>query len=237
MQDINVYNSTALTNANNIKNAFDNYVTGYFTSVEVDSTTSNDSVYVNFYIEGKETPGFQLRIMTNTSLYDADNRVRVGIGNSWWWCNQSSSNPYQIRVYGVCATDNGVSIYFSGANDAYVCTLTICKAENDDVLLFFVGSNGGLYSMNAGSTTISSQYVYVYRLLDDTYTASLVNVQTNANNQVWGVPVVHRVSGPSKNVFMALNRCYSGIREPFLYQINGENYVGTWCNAFIIKSD
>jgi hypothetical protein len=226
MRDINVYNSDSLTNANNIKSAFDTYVTGYFSNVTVDSTTdSGSSVYVNFYITGRETPAFRIRVVNN-------NKAQLLVGNDTWTISHNIDGVARVIV-----TDSAIAIAFTDNSSEWANYVTIYKTESNDIMLYIAktGSDNTIKDFTAANE--SSYTVVMYKLLDG-FTSWYTNTTwINTDGYVLGAPLVHRTSGASKNVFVPLNRCYSGIHEAFKFQIGSDSYVGIGFNSLIVKSE
>jgi hypothetical protein len=226
MRDINVYNSDSLTNANNIKSAFDTYVTGYFSNVTVDSTTdSGVSVYVNFYITGRETPAFQIRVVNNS-------RAQLLVGNDTWTINYNITGVARVIV-----TDNAIAVGFTGNSSERADYVTIYKTESNDIMLYIAKTGSDNTIADFIATHESSYTVVMYKLLDSSISWYTNTALINTDGYVLGAPLVHRTSGASKNVFIPLNRCYSGIHEAFKFQIGSDSYVGIGYNSLIVKSE
>lgn len=227
MRDINVYNSDSLTNANNIKSAFDTYVTGYFSSITVDSTTdSGNSVYVNFYITGRETPAFQIRVVNN-------NKAQLLVGNDTWTIGYNISGVARVIV-----TDNAIAVAFTDNSSEWAHYVTIYKTESNDIMLYIAktGSSNTIHAFSATNTS-DSYTVVMYKLLDSSISWYTNTILINTDGYVLGAPLVHRTSGASKNVFVPLSRCYAGIHEAFKFQIGSDSYVGIGFNSLIVKSE
>lgn len=227
MRDINVYNSDSLTNANNIKSAFDTYVTGYFSSITVDSTTdSGNSVYVNFYITGRETPAFQIRVLNN-------NKAQLLVGND--------TLTISHNIYGVArviVTDNAIVVDFAGNSSEWANYVTIYKTESNDIMLYIAKTGYDNTIKDFTATNTSDSYtVVMYKLLDSSISWYTNTILINTDGYVLGAPLVHRTSGASKNVFVPLSRCYAGIHEAFKFQIGDDSYVGIGFNSLIVKSE
>lgn len=226
MRDINVYNSDSLTNANNIKSAFDTYVTGYFSSITVDSTTdSGNSVYVNFYITGRETPAFQIRVVNN-------NKAQLLVGNDTWTIGYNISGVARVII-----TDNAIAVDFTGNSSEWANYVTIYKTESNDIMLYIAKTGSGNTINDFTATDESSYTVVMYKLLDSSISWYTNTILINKDGYVLGAPLVHRTSGASKNVFVPLSRCYAGIREAFKFQIGDDSYVGIGFNSLIVKSE
>lgn len=226
MRDINVYNSNSLTNANNIKSAFDTYVTGYFSNVTVDSTTdSGSSVYVNFYITGRETPAFQIRVVNN-------NKAQLLVGNDTWTISHNINGVARVIV-----TDNAIAVDFTGNSSEWANYVTIYKTESNDIMLYIAKTGSGNTINDFTAANESSYTVVMYKLLDSSISWYTNTILINTDGYVLGAPLVHRTSGASKNVFVPLNRCYSGIHEAFKFQIGSDSYAGIGFNSLIVKSE
>lgn len=227
MRDINVYNSDPLTNANNIKSAFDTYVTGYFSNITVDSTTdSGNSVYVNFYITGRETPAFQIRVVNN-------NKARLLVGNDTWATGHIISGVARVIV-----TDNAIAVDFTGNSSEWANYITIYKTESGDIMLCAAKtSSDNTFHDFVATNAMDGYTVVVYKLLDSVATGYIQTTLINTGGYVLGVPPVHKTAGAGKNVYLPYSRCYAGIHEAFKFQIGDDSYVGIGFNSLIVKSE
>lgn len=231
MNNINVYNSDATTNATNIKNAFDTYVTGYFSSIDVDTTSTSGSVYVNFYLEGSESPDMKIRLYIEPS---ASQYPTLTVGSSTFILGSSETSMYRINR--IIVTDNGIAVQVTANGDRYSIHFVICKTETRKIMaVFYAAGNNVFYVGN--NTTIDQAYQVTLSLSDKREYATKIRVENNNNGFVVGVPAISRYAGASQNVYIPYSRCFAGISEAFKYQINGENYVGIGYNSIIIKSE
>lgn len=223
MRDINVYNRDFLTNANNIKNAFDTYVTGYFSDITV--TESRGEAYVNFYITGRESAAFQIK----TSI----DRPQLLVRNDTW-----SIGHNIISVYRVIVTDNAIAVAFTDNSSEWANYITIYKTESGDIMLYIAktGSDNTFHDFVATNTS-DSYTVVMYKLLDNSLSWYTNTILINTDGYVLGAPLVHRTSGASKNVYLPYSRCYASIHEAFKFQIGSDNYVGIGFNSLIVKSE
>lgn len=229
MNNINVYNSDATTNATNIKNAFDTYVTGYFSSVEVDTTSTSGSVYVNFYLEGSESPDMKIRIYTQQT---SSQYPTLTVGSSTFILGTGS----MYRINRIIVTDNGIAVQVTDNGSSYSHHFVICKTETGKIMVVFYAAGNSIFSVGS-NTTIDSAYQVTLSLSDKREYATKIRVENNNNGFVVGVPAVSLYAGASQKVYIPYSRCFAGISEAFKYQINGENYVGIGYNSIIIKSE
>ena len=231
MNNINVYNSDAATNATNIKNAFDTYVTGYFSSVEVDTTSTSGSVYVNFYLEGSESPDMKIRIYINAT---SSQFPTLTVGGSTFNLGTGSQQVYRINR--VIVTDNGIAVQVTANGTSYSNHFVICKTDIGKIMAVFYATGNSVYYFPP-NTDVTNAYQVTLSLSDRREYANQVRVEKNNAGVVVGVPAVSLYAGASQNVYIPYSRCFAGISEAFKYQINGENYVGIGYNSIIIKSN
>lgn len=232
MNNINVYNSNAATNATNIKNAFDTYVTGYFGKIETDTTSSDAYKYVKFYLDSSSVnPDMILRIAVSSSLGET---VQLTVGSNTFSISSTSSGGSN-RVQRVIVTDSGIVLQTSTGSGTYSNNVVICKAENGNVIVLFYGYTS-ISSIGSNYNSVDCD-IRVADLNDARSNYYKHNLAYNSSNTVIGVPFVSLSGGASHNVYLPITRCFASIQEPFKYQINGENYVGIGYNSIIIKSE
>jgi len=232
MINVYTYNSDAATNVTNVKNAFDNNVTGYFGKIETDTTSSDTYKYVKFYLDSSsENPDMVLRIAVSNSQGDD---VKLTVGSNTFSVSSASSGGSN-RVQRVIVTDNGVVLQTSTGGGIYANNVVICKAETGNVIALFYGNT----SVSSVGSNYSSTYSDI-RVVDLNNASSNYynhNITYNFSNTVIGVPFVSLSGGASRNVYLPITRCFASIQEAFKYQINGVNYVGIGYNSIIIKSE
>lgn len=223
MRDIDVYSSSPATNANNIKNAFDTYVTGYFSNITV--TESSGEAYVNFYITGRESAAFQIKITSG--------KPQLLIGNDTWTIAHNMSGVYRVIV-----TDNAIAIAFTGNSSEWANYITIYKTESGDIMLCATKtSSDNTFHDFVATNAMDGYTAVVYKLLDSVATGYIQTTLINTGGYVLGVPPVHKTAGAGKNVYLPYSRCYAGIREAFKFQIGDDSYVGIGFNSLIVKSE
>lgn len=231
MINIDVFNNDATTNATNIKIAFDTYVTGYFSRVEVDTTSTSGSVYVNFYLEGSESPDMKIRLYTNAT---SSQYPTLTVGGSTF--NLGTSTQQVYRINRIIVTDNGIAVQVTANGTMYSNHFVICKTDTGKIMAVFYATSNNIYYVGS-NTTIDQAYQVTLSLSDKREYATKIRVENNNNGIVVGVPSVSLYAGASQNVYIPYSRCFAGISEAFKYQINGENYVGIGYNSIIIKSN
>lgn len=235
MNNILTNDSSAATNAANVKSAFDMYASGYFSNITIDTTTSNSHVYMNFYIDSSsESPDMQLDISTSATL-GSGTLVKLSVGEDTYSISNTVSGSGTTRIYRTIVTDNGIVLQTSMETGTSTTNVVICKSEDNHILVVFHGSStiasiGANYTSQNGSISVCdvtshTSYTYAH------------NISKNTDNQVLGIPFVSMYSGASQNVYLPITRCFTGTNEAFKYQINGENYVGIGYNTIIVKSE
>jgi hypothetical protein len=161
-----------------------------------------------------------------------NNKAQLLVGNDTWTISHNIDGVARVIV-----TDSAIAIAFTDNSDEWANYVTIYKTESNDIMLYIVktGSDNTIKDFTAANE--SSYTVVMYKLLDG-FTSWYTNTTwINTDGYVLGAPLVHRTSGASKNVFIPLNRCYSGIHEAFKFQIGSDSYVGIGYNSLIVKSE
>lgn len=231
MVNVYVFNNDATTNATNIKNAFDTYVTGYFSRVEVDTASTSGSVYVNFYLEGSESPDMKIRLYTNATSIQYPT---LTVGGSTF--NLGTDTQQVYRINRIIVTDNGIAVQVTANGTMYSIHFVICKTDTGKIMAVFYATGSSVYCIPS-NTDVSNVYQVTLSLSDRREYATQMRIEKNNIGIVVGVPAVSLYAGASQNVYIPYSRCFAGISEALKYQINGVNYVGIGYNSIIIKSE
>lgn len=240
MRTVNVFRSDATEHANAIKDVFDQYATGYFSSVTVDTTTeSGTAVYVNFYMDGVENPAMKIRI-SNGYASSSDMQL-VYIGDIT--IRTTTSNSYQYRFYNIDITDNAVVIHTGPSDNQSVSSeflFVLCKNKQGSPMVAFYATSL-TYSSNTltiqGISASTTNYIAATVSIPDGQVSTYTQyITSNNDNTIMGVPAMN-IAGESSNVWIAATRCFNSIRLPFTYTINGESYAGIAYNVVIVKTE
>lgn len=209
--------STYLERAQDVKSYFDSYVTGYFTSIEVNQ--GSNYADVDFFVSGRDTKAMTIRI--------ANDYPKLIIGGTEIYIGKSG-----YLLSSLVVTDNAVFVvgYVSGTYPVFC----ICKSTEGGVLAaYFWSSSYGTKGIGYGS----NNDIRVFSLADGSLTYYKQYAESRSTGRTVGVSLISGNAGTSKDVYIPYVASFTSITDPLKYQIGGVNYVSIGGGTFIVKSE
>lgn len=230
---------TTLGDMTALKAFLDQYaVPKYFHSTVLDETTNPRTL--TCYTDSTQNAGMILKAYSS----NANGYIVFFNGSESIDFNLSSAaHPAKASL----STDNAV-VLFPGSSTAlyYSAPIVIAKNDNDQTCLMggFYRSSSAYYAGGISRSSNSSGFSQLFFgivtpdapssrwLISGNYS---IIVSNRSDGKVLGV-AYPTLDGIPKNVWVVTSGSFYNVEEPFLYNIDGESYVGVAGNTFIIKS-
>ena len=210
--------STYLERAQDVKSYFDSYVTGYFTSIEVNQ--GSNYADVDFFVAGRDTKAMTIRM--NSSDYP-----QLICGGHTIYIGKRGYTLSSLIV-----TDSAVFVVGYVASGEYPVFM-IHKSVSGHVLVSYFISSGSVAKIALGA----ENGFRTYSLDNNGYTYVHTYPVTDTPGRTVGTSIISELGGASKDTYIPYIAPFTTIIDPLKYQIGGVNYVAIGGGTFIVRSE
>lgn len=224
MQTIDVYNSSNLANASNVKDALETYATNYFSSVTV-----TDNV-VRCYVDGTLWLTITIPGATAYMTFEC-----VGNTANCVFTPSSNVNPKMANLH---VFDNAI-VFEPYANGVIIqqqsIVLTKNKAGAVTLLAANVSYNSNTVSVGSGNVNLNGQRIFAAMSVGNDVMVYACYRQYVIGGKVFGVPISTGDSS-TENVLQSVVSAFSDQSTPHQIIVDGESWYAIVYDSIYIRS-